>query len=181
MDPYNNVIPIPKDFWSVETEQPFQQCSLCDCNLLEEGTNYMIEKAVNNGETIFEYAMCFKCHAKLSSEFSEISKTRVRRYFEERVNLERRLDDLSVRYGDKYNKWVSRCMVTDKPRTECKEYQLYGYFVDQNLVFNGMPYLLCSEVIEELLTLLSSETLGTLNDFSDRLFGIDMPQSLLAL
>ena len=42
-----------------------------------------------------------------------------------------------------------------------------------------VPYMLSGAVIDELLNLLSNETIGVLDDFSEKLFGIDIPQGLI--
>ena len=72
-------------------------------------------------------------------------------------------------------------MVKGTPRWKCEEHQIFGWFVDRDIVFNGLPYMLSSEVIDEVVQLLSPETLGALHDFSDKLFGLDLTQPILVL
>ena len=56
--------PIPSLFWSDITCKPFENCIKCERYLLEEGTLYLIEKAIKSyvgfdaTSTVFEYAMC---------------------------------------------------------------------------------------------------------------------------
>lgn len=81
--------------------------------------------------------------------------------------------------GHRTRSWLGHSMIKGTPRWKCEEHQIYGWFVDRDIVFNGMPYMLSGEVIDELLDLLSPETLGILEAFSDKLFGIDLPQGFV--
>jgi hypothetical protein len=72
-------------------------------------------------------------------------------------------------------------MIKGTPMSQCEEHQIYGWFIDKDIVFTGMPYMLSSEVIDELLSLLSNETIGVLEDFSEKLFGIDIPKGLVSV
>ncbi len=44
--PMREYIPVPKVFHSFATGMPFQQCKICEKNLLLDGTQYVIEKAI---------------------------------------------------------------------------------------------------------------------------------------
>lgn len=181
MQIYNQFIPIPEELWSFEKGEPMQRCFLCDCDLFEPGTNYLIEKAFKAEEVLFEYAMCFGCREKLQGELSQQSLKLINNYFEEHVELEKRWMDFLEAYGTDYPRWVERCMVKDKPRFECSEFQVYAWCVDESLVFTGFPYMLSSDCIDDILELLSEESLGVINDFSEKIFGIDLPQDILIL
>ncbi len=172
-------IPLPEIFWSFETGQPIKRCGLCDCNLLEADTPYVIEKAFNNGETIFEHALCLDCHAASVSQMSAESMQRIRAYFSERVDAEKRQLDGLEQFGNDHKRWLAHCMVKGYPASECGEYQVYGFCSRENLIFDVAPYLLSGEVIEEIMELLSSETVDALAEISDRLFGLDAPKDLL--
>lgn len=181
MDHYQNYGPIPKDFHSFETDEPFRTCSLCDCDLFAEGTNYMIEKAFKGKETIFEYAMCYDCYLKTYDSLSKKSRKLINNYFDEHLDFEKRGPTLLQKHGRRSRSWLARCMVKDTERWKCKEHQIYGWFIDKDIIYNGMPYMLSGETIEEIMQLLSPETLGELNGLSDKLFGIDFPQGILTL
>jgi hypothetical protein len=179
MDMHPDTMPIPQIFGSFETGQPIANCKVCDQNLMETGTNYMIEKAFKNGETIFEHALCHTCYTAYHEAMSADSRLKILTYFEERLNMEERHTNLMEQHGTKHEKWISHCMVTGFPIREVDEYQLYGFCIDKELVFCGAPYALCGEVIEEITNLLSSETLGVMADLSQKLFGFDVPHDLL--
>lgn len=179
MEELGDYIQVPEEFWSFETGEPMKACRLCGRDLMMEGTNYLIEKAFKNGETIFEHALCLDCYTKCHEEMSDDSKIRIRDYFAERVDMNARHSTLFEKHGTKHNRWISHCMVKGYPVEECGEYQLYGFCIDKDLVFSGAPYVLSGEVIEEILDLLSSETLGVMSELSAKLFGVDAPKDLL--
>lgn len=181
MDEHHDYIPLPEIFWSFETGKPIEHCSLCDRELIIAGTNYLIEKAFLKGETIFEHALCLDCYQKTHESLSEESRERISAYFSEHVDMNQRQDTLMEQHGTDLEKWIGHCMVKGFPVREVEEYQLYGFCTDKNLVFSGAPYILCGEVIDEILDLLSSETLGVMNDLSEKLFGIDAPKDLLVI
>ncbi|TLD70483.1 hypothetical protein FEM03_12200 [Phragmitibacter flavus] len=62
-----------EEFYSIEHDGPFQECSRCSASLIE-GQPYQINKAWRAGECIFEYAFCAVCRDALLAEFSEESK-----------------------------------------------------------------------------------------------------------
>lgn len=178
---HQDFLPIPDIFWSFETGKPIDHCKLCGRDLLEPGTNYLIEKAFKNAETIFEHALCLPCYTECHASMSEDSRTRIRDYFTERVDMDARQENFLASYGTKHEKWISHCMVKGYPIREIDEYQIYGFCIDKDLIFSGAPYMICGDVIEEILELLSAETLGVMSDLSQKLFGTDVPHDLLVL
>ncbi|EDY80581.1 hypothetical protein VDG1235_195 [Verrucomicrobiia bacterium DG1235] len=181
MTTYYEFGPIPKDFHSFEKGAPFQHCSLCNADLFKEGTNYLIEKAFRKKETIFEYAMCLDCYSGLQQSLSKKSRELIENYFEEHIDTNTRASTLLDKHGRRSRSWLGHCMIKGTPRWKCEEHQIYGLFIDKDIVFNGLPYMLSGAAIDDILQLLSPETIGSLNDLSDKLFGIDLPQSILVL
>ena len=173
--------PVPEDFFSFETGEQFCKCSLCDCDLMESGRNYLIEKAFKKGETIFEYAMCFECYLGVQETLSINSRKLIHNYFDEHVDVEVRRKELLEEHGKQAKSWLNNCMIKGTPVSKCNEYQIYGWFVDKHIVFTGMPYMLSGEVIDELLGLLSDETIGAIDDLTGKLFGLDLPKGLLVI
>lgn len=179
MNPYDDFIEIPELFHSFETGKPIARCGLCDRDLMEPGTRYVIEKAFKNAETVFEHAVCLDCHSGVMEEMSEESTNRINQYFAERVDAEARPDQCREAFENEAQKWVGHCLIKGYPLQECDEYQLYGLCVDRHMVLNGFPYMLSGEVIDEIIELLSEQTLGLLGELSEKLFGIDAPKDLL--
>jgi hypothetical protein len=97
------------------------------------------------------------------------------------VDVEHRRSRCLEEFGTDPQQWIGHCMIKGYPLRECDEYQLYAFCIDEDLVFSGAPYMICGEAVEEIMNLLSSQTLGALAELSDRLFGIDAPKDLLLL
>lgn len=179
MNRYSDFYPAPKVFWCFETGEMFRRCFMCDIDLMIEGTNYLIEKAFRKKEVIFEYAMCYDCVQQMRETLSVQSRKLIDNYFDEHVDIEERRKTLIETHGRRTHSWIGNCLITGTPISQCEEYQIYGWFIDKDIVFTGMPYMLSGVVLDELLNLLSNETIGVLDDFSKKLFGIDMPQGLI--
>ncbi|MDQ8204491.1 hypothetical protein [Pelagicoccus sp. SDUM812003] len=176
---FDEFSPVPKAFWSFETGRPFQRCTLCDRDLFEPDTNYLVEKAFRKKETVFEYAMCYDCYQEHQKTLSRKSLKLIDNYFEEHVDIEQRRKEMTAAHQKRTRSWLGHCMIKGTPRWKCEEHQIFGWFVDRDIVFNGLPYMLSGEAMDEIIQLLSPETLGVLEDFSERLFGIDLPQHFL--
>lgn len=181
MNVYSDFYPVPKVFWCFETGEMFRRCHMCTIDLMIEGTNYLIEKAFRKKEVVFEYAMCFDCVQQLQETLSVQSRKLIENYFSEHVDLEERRKVLIEKHGRKPRSWIDKCMIKGTPMTQCEEHQIYAWCIDTDIVFTGMPYMLSGVVIDELLSLLSNETVGVLDDFSEKLFGIDVPQGLMPI
>lgn len=178
---FEDFVPIPEKFWSFETGETFKHCSICGVDLMEEGTNYLIEKAFKKEEVLFEYAMCWDCRGKMMGELSMTSIKLIANYMDEHVDMEARLKNLMENQDLKVDPWISHCLVKKTSIEEAEEYHLCGHFVDEDLVFSGFPYALSDKTMEDLINLLSNETLGIMGDFSDKLFGIDLPQKIIII
>ena len=181
METNPNHIPVPEMFWSFETGEPMCNCRLCDAELVESGQAYLIEKAFKNGETIFEHAICIPCYTRCQEELSIESRARIAAYFAEHADLEGRQQSMLDQLGTNHEKWLAHCIVKGYPIQECEEYQIYGFCAGGSLLFGGAPYMVSGEAIDEILDLLSNETLGVLEELSHQLFGIDAPKGLLAI
>ena len=181
MEMHPNPIPTPEVFWSFETGKPLSRCRLCETELIEADVDHLIEKAYKNDETIFEHAICLPCHARCQKELSEESRERIGAYFAEHANMELRQQQMCEAHGTDHGKWLGHCIVKGYPIHECDEYQIYGFCSGKSLVFAGAPYMICGEALDEVLDLMSNQTLGVLDDLSQRLFGIDAPKGLLAI
>ena len=177
----DNFTPIPEKFWSFETGEPFKTCSLCGIDLTEPGTNYLIEKAYKKEEVLFEYAMCWDCKSNISKELSRKSLELIANYFDEHVDIEKRLEEGIEKKGLNADNWLEHCLIKGTPIAEADEHHICGQFVDEDLVFSGFPYALSDKAMEDLVELLSDETRGSLDDFSKKLFDIDLSNPVLIL
>jgi len=172
LDEIPDHIPIPALFQSIQHEGPFEECVACGRPLLIDGVQYLIEKAIREGETIFEYAICFGCHEGLQDDLSEESLRRVDAHFSERVDLVERRESLLAWAAEDADPWIEACILSKKPRQRCNEYQLFAQCDGGDLLFTYLPYMICGEAMEELIRLLSKKTRETLDDFTGRHLGM---------
>ncbi|WP_066833642.1 hypothetical protein [Rufibacter ruber] len=172
-------LPVPALFYSSETGQPFRHCLTCDGHLLQDGTPYLVEKAIRNypgaglQDVIFEYAMCLTCAQQLREELSVDSRTRIDAYFSENVNLVARREALlSLPDPLRLENWLSHCLITGTSLERCTEYQLFAQCDGGDLLFGYMPYVISGEAMEEIQELISPHTREILDNFMDTHFGL---------
>ena len=79
------VTDIPKMFWSVYSEKPFQSCLKCKVPLVEANT-FVVQKRVVGDETVFEMAMCERCREQMANEFSEETRENLTNHMNEPVS-----------------------------------------------------------------------------------------------
>ena len=167
---------IPKVFRSSETGQPIAHCMVCNRYLLEDGTPYMIEKAMKQypdlklKEVIFEYAVCFKCSMMMTEALSEETRQRVDDYFTRHVDFVKRRSNLLQRKTKRVQPWLSRCLIKDTPISASREYQLVGQFDGKHLLFTYMPFALSMEAMDEITNLISNKSMGEIDDFMGKYF-----------
>ena len=174
MMPNEEPEPIPKDFYSFETNAPFTTCIECKKNLLDGGI-YLIEKAFRNHpeygvqDTIFDYALCMDCADDLRNELSEESMAALMSFFKERIDFSKRMERLNM--SAKEN--ITTCMITGKHVDECEEYQIYAFCKGNNISNEMHPYMICGEVMDEIIPILSKKTTDDLNGFFNKHFSPD--------
>jgi hypothetical protein len=173
---------IPPIFWSDAEAAPFENCINCQCDLLESNAPYMIEKAVRgfDGEkvsaTIFEYAVCMNCAQKMNMKLSVQSRQRIEAYFHTHVDFKERSKQLQ---NESDEAWLQNCLVHHKPVNQEGECQLYALCQGNQFVYQEFPYMIRAEALDEMMDLISAETLRQLDDFKDDL--IDGPPELKEL
>ncbi|MCB0807198.1 MAG: hypothetical protein KDC05_15480 [Bacteroidales bacterium] len=166
-------IKIPSMFYSDLTNEPFKTCIHCNKDLLRPGTLYMIEKAFvqtqphRTRSTILEYAMCYDCWQKTQKTLSKESLQRINAYFAEHVDLGKRYE--TFQHETDFNAWVQHCLVTGEDVDEMQEFQVACQCDGEYMALHHFPYLLSGSVADELMELLSAQTLDELDDFKRRL------------
>lgn len=183
LGPINEFIPVPPDLWSFANEGPFERCSVCDCDLQEPGVVYLIEKAFQGKEPIFEYAMCDACCVNLRNELSVKSLELINNYYDEHVDLAARRERLLEAHGLDHKPWLDQCVIKKRAIRPDEEYQICALCSDKDLLFTYMPVCISGEAVEDIVKLLSDETLGVVNDFMGQHFGApdssDLPKIIL--
>jgi len=175
------LVEIPKTFYSDAANAPFSRCMNCDRYLLDGDTQYVIEKAVkrykdfSTTDTIFEYAICLKCHEEIISAYSQSSLENIRNYFSENVDFERRIAAMQKNIKDgnfNLDNWLSRCAVKGTPVNQMSEYQIGCQCVGNKMAVMNMPFLIGNEAMDEISQLLSNKTIGEMDRFIDEFFGL---------
>lgn len=175
-------VPIPETFYSIETGEPIDSCLMCEKSLLDDGTEYLIEKgyrgyeAYDVEETVFGYAMCMECHHRVRRSFSDLSMRRCQSYFAGAIDVRRRAKALLDAESVNPSRWTDHCVVHDTPREELDEYQLLAHCQGDELLLTHLPILLGGTAVDDLTDRLSSETIDELGGFRDEYF--DAPPDL---
>lgn len=171
--------PIPKIFHSEKEKQLFSKCTICGKTLQDNGELYLIEKAFErNPETgeqklVFELATCMDCRQEMHESLSEESRQKIEAYFENKCDLEKRDAELKKHNLMEPDIWMHNCIIKNKSFDEVKEFQVYALCWSDELVFHNFPYMICGEVMDEIMDLISEKSLDILNDFMTDL--IDLP------
>jgi hypothetical protein len=166
---------IPREFFSFETNAPFETCIECNKYLLDGETEYLIEKAIRNyqgykaKDVIFDFAICMDCMQNRGKAISQESAQNISQYFQSNIDIERKLA-ISER---NFESNLDKCMIKGTSVNSLEEYQICGYFKGRKMNLDNPPYLISGEVMEELLPLLSEKTIDEMNGFFKKHFSPD--------
>ena len=170
---------IPKEFYSTETNTPLERCIDCDRYLLEDGVEYIIEKAMRHykrydlNNTIFEYAICRECANKMMASLSRDSLSKINDHFEDHADLPLRALRNSKREDrPDLEELIGSCLLKGTAQKENQEYQICCQCVGDQMVLSHMPYMIGMEAMEEIQELLSPETKRELDGFVGDNFGL---------
>ena len=167
---------IPKEFYSFETNALFESCIECEKYLLDEDTEYIIEKAVKNYEgysardTLFDYAMCMDCAEQMRKGISKESRESMMRYFQDNMNAMTRLEMQMQSPAEN----LKKCLIKRRGIDDWQDYQIYAHCKGGKLNMENPPYMISGEVMEELFPLLSNKTIDGMNEFLDKHFSPDL-------
>ncbi|MEQ8909595.1 MAG: hypothetical protein RIC95_10415 [Vicingaceae bacterium] len=173
---------IPEIFWSDLEARPFSNCILCKSEFLVTKEPYLIEKAVQgfNGKaitnTIFEYAVCLSCADQMQVKLSVSSRERIAHYFQSQVDFIERAKRLKE---EPLEDWLENCLIHQESVNRDGECQIYALCQGDQLLVQEFPYMIRAEALDEIMELISAETLEQLDDFKNDLF--DGPPELKEL
>lgn len=145
---------------------------MCEKFLLEDGTQYMIEKAyrrypsLNTEAVVFEYAICRECAEKMREELSEESRRNIENYFTQNVDFEKRMR--SMHKENDLDAWISNCAVKNTPLHQEEEFVICAQCDGRDIVYSAFPYMIGGAAMEEVNELLSQKTRDVLDDFIDQ-------------
>lgn len=180
---YDQLPDIPKEFYNSETETPFTNCLVCECDLKQETQPYSIERAIRHypemelKSVVFEYAMCAKCMSQMESELSSETKMAMMQYFAEHFNYANRPnwdpdtedEELNQSIFD-ISEWISSCSIKELPISELYEYTLCARCIGGKIIPEVAPYMISGVAQDDLIELFSNKSIGFLDDFTDRHF-----------
>ena len=165
-------IDIPKVFKTFVSEEHFTSCIICEKYLLDENTEYVIEKVMKDGYAEVEYAMCLDCVEDMRKKMSSESLQRIGEFFENRVDFVNKRYNLMQLQDCNVDDYISRCLVHDTSINDLKEYQIFAHCRGKQLVLSVFPYMIGHDATEEVQELLSAKTKEELDRFTDKYFGL---------
>lgn len=169
---------IPKELYPFKSDTPFCNCIECTKNIIENESGYLIEKAIrrykefNTEDVIFEYALCMECAMELKSQISEQSQQVLAEYFSNNFDLTERMMLLEEKELYSINDMTNRCPFKNIDIKDCDEYQIVAECKGNQLVVGLFPYSISHLALDEMADLLSTETLGFMNGFGEKHFGV---------
>lgn len=158
--------PIPSDFLSFETGGAFDTCVECEGSLSGDSADYIIEKSYQDGEVIYEYALCGDCCKSMKGEMSKESTKHLKKSLKRPI-LKTTIDG---------------CRCCGIPKHELPSYTIVGSCLGNDMIFWNVPVLICEPCLETISEGLSKQTRDMLDDFEQRNFPgppefeIDLPQ-----
>lgn len=181
----SSLIDIPVIFHSDEQKKPFCKCKLCDKELLDSNSEYIVEKAFSkniytgNTTVVFEYAFCKDCIQNFNTQISEESMKNLLKFFETHANLVARNQYFIENNITSADEWLQKCIINNTDISELEEYQISGLFVGDKLVLNHTPYMISGQALEAISSVLSEKTKESMNDLWDKL--IDLPADVMEI
>ena len=164
-------VEIPQILYSVYTQEPFSDCVDCGMKILESAVPYAVEKAVRQGEVVFEYAICAPCMALLMKQFSDESMQNITAYLQEE-ELDLGTDgDLTC---------CNRCGGSGTSFEE--EHTVTGMLAGSSLLMG--PSIICGTCLAGMDEVLSQKTRDAHGEFINSNFpgvpeALDFPVSIL--
>ena len=162
--------PIPKDFLEFETGEHFKRCIQCECDLLEEGTRYIIERSIRRypgmkaSDVVYEYAMCLECVVRQKEEMSSESLQNLESYFLNNMSMEKMKNSYDL------DKSTGSCAVYGTGFNEMSEYVSQATCNGKHLDPMMNLMVLGERAMGEMEELISQKTRDEMDDFIDQHF-----------
>jgi hypothetical protein len=174
----SHLAPIPEEFYSFESNKPFESCIVCKADLLSGDVDYFIEKSVRNyrehdvTDIVYEYAICWNCTHDMNGQMSAESTQSIQNYFSDQSLFLQNVKEYNNNWQNQATSLVpDKCVLTGEAKNHLDEYMIYGHFRGKSMVKSSMPYLLSGKVLDALSDLLSNQTIDQLDDFMGEYFG----------
>jgi len=160
-NPFDN---IDRMFYPFESDEPFKNCTICDCSLFDNETPYLIEKAIKGNDVIFEIAICMRCAQSMHSSLSKESISKIQAFMGDKLVANPKIN-LDQPISKNISDYIATCKITGKRIDPQKEFQIYAECVGNKMFWHNMPYALGPEAIEQMQELLSTQTREELDNF----------------
>jgi uncharacterized protein with PIN domain len=147
--------PIPASLRSAHTGDAFRTCIDCGADLLAVLEPYVIQKVWRDGETIFEFALCWSCMDGASDTWSEESK--------------RRIEDHVSRLA-LHDVGLAGCCLCAKSMSDGAQEDCSTVALALGDRLMQPPRAVCNTCMESMDHLLSEPTRRALGDFTTRHF-----------
>ncbi len=170
-------IAIPQRFFSDVSDEPFENCNVCNKYLLENDVPYVVEKALRNYEghdfssTIYEFAICQDCHTKMQKSMSEESLQSLQKYYGEVMTKKGPQPIVLDMNNFDMDNWLSKCFFEGNEISDMKEYQIVAQFKGPQLIMNTPPIIIGETAMKQMAELLSEKTTDEMNGFRDQFLG----------
>lgn len=166
---------VPRLFYESISNMPFTKCQVCNKDIIQTDSEYMIEKVFRKNpvsgkmEAMFEYAICFSCALTFTNSYSAQSKENLQRYFAEQLQGSfAEFSQIKINSEMDIYDQLSTCAVTGKHVSELEEYQIVGRFKGGFMRKDELPFMLGSGSMDEVSGLLSNETIDSMDDFTGK-------------
>ncbi len=169
---------IPHILHSFDTDRPFDTCLVCGKELFMADEEYIIEKSFRRfseygaDDVAFEYAICIECVQNLNRSYSRESMQKLERYFSENVDFEARHENFYDQEDYEFLDWTAQCVVKGTPKEALREYQIAAHCRGSQMIYSHFPFVIGGAAMDEIIDLMSSETLNAMNDFVGNYLGI---------
>ena len=176
--PVHSSIDIPSIFFSEATGKMFEKCLVCEKELLQSQSDYVIEKAIkrylslNTTDTVFEYALCLECYAKQYKRISDESRRNLENYFANNGDMMEQRYNFVLQNDFNVDTWIDRCIIKGKRNAECEEFQIMCECRGGKMLFTYSPMMISGEAVAEISERLSQKTKDDIGRFKDTYLNI---------
>ena len=153
---------IPEEFHSFELEGPFTECCQCHRVLADLEEPYVINKQIERGECVLEFALCITCHTQISSEMSEESRRTMQNFVAENADLETRAE---LHPGPPVAPYIANCVTCRADLATQTSYSLGGLVEYNYFQYGPYPLMVCGTCQSQLQEQLSKSTKDRWNRF----------------
>ncbi len=159
------------DEWlaSEETGEAFSHCLCCKVPLVEIDAPWLVNKEIQNGECVLEYAVCQPCRDRVTDRLSESSKESVRAFLEQEIDWEERMKEFMLAHDP--TERFSACISCRGRRETLHGFCLSALFDSGgSLVTGPLPLLVCKSCAARMTESFSDQSRGVWRNFLEEHF-----------